>query len=72
MGGYVNARLSLQKHTSDMMVFNIINMLMRGVWGVRPPPPKNLGLNGVKLCNSRRINIKLPFQKRQGCNIEFS
>ena len=47
---YVIAGLSLHKHTFDMIVFDFVK-LMRGVWG--SSPRKNLGLNGVKLCNSR-------------------
>ena len=45
-----------------MIVFDIVNMLMRGVWG--SSPQKKLGLNGVKLCNSRHHKHWLPFQKR--------
>ena len=55
MGGglfYVIVSLSLHKHTFDMIVFDFVKCVEGGgVWGVLPQ--KNLGLNGVKLCNSR-------------------
>ena len=41
---------SLYTNTFDMLVIDFIECVEGGVWG---PPQKNLGLNGVKLCNSR-------------------
>ena len=52
-GGYVIASLPLHKQTFDMIVFNTVNILMRGGGGLEVLPQKNLGLIGVKLCNSR-------------------
>ena len=49
-GRYVIVSLSLHKHTFDMIVFDFVKCVEGGL-GVLPQ--KNLGLNGVKLCNSR-------------------
>ena len=52
MGGafYVIVRLSVHKHTFDMIVCDFVKYVEGGL-GVLPQ--KKLGLNGVKLCNSR-------------------
>ena len=47
---YVSVSLSLHKHTFDIIVFDFVKYVEGGL-GVLPQ--KNLGLNGVKLCNSR-------------------
>ena len=47
---YVIVSLSVHKHTFDMIVFDFVKCVEGGL-GVLPQ--KNLGLNGVKLCNSR-------------------
>ena len=47
---FVIVCLSLHKHSYDMIVFDFVKCFEGGM-GVLPQ--KKLGLNGVKLCNSR-------------------